>query len=295
MHPARGPRAQGDRLRDRASSTTSTSPRPSPTSSSTTPSTGPSREVEAQTSGHGVDGKTIQVTAEKDPAKLPWKELGVDVVLECTGRFTDREGASASTSQAGAKKVLISRAGQERRPHRALRHQPRQLRPGQALHHLQRLVHDQLPDAGGEGAVESFGIENGLMTTIHSYTNDQRILDLPHKDLRRARAAALSMIPTTTGAAKAVAEVIPEMKGKLNGLVRPGAHAEREPGRPDRRPCRSRPPWRRSTRPSRRPPRARSRASSSTARARPSASTINGNPHSAIFDATSTFVIDGTW
>ena len=165
-----------------------------------------------------IDGKTYRVTSEKDASKLPWKELGVDVVLECSGKYTAQEKAVLHL-QAGAKKVLISAPGKGVDLTVAFGINHTQYDP--AKHHtvsnascttnclapVAKVLHD------------TFGIERGLMTTIHSYTNDQRILDLVHEDPRRARAAALSMIPTSTGAAKAIGEVIPELKGKLNGAA----------------------------------------------------------------------------
>jgi len=163
-----------------------------------------------------VGGREIRVTAEKDPSKLPHKELGVDVVMECTGRFTDRDGASTHL-KAGAKRVLISAPakGQDLTVAYGINHQKYDPQKHFIISNASCTTNCLTPVA--KVLMDSFGLEHGLMTTIHSYTNDQRILDLPHKDLRRARAAALSMIPTTTGAAKAVAEVIPELKGKLNG------------------------------------------------------------------------------
>ena len=165
-----------------------------------------------------IDGKTYRVTSEKDASKLPWKELGVDVVLECSGKYTAQEKAVLHL-QAGAKKVLISAPGKGVDLTVAFGINHTAYDP--AKHHtvsnascttnclapVAKVLHD------------SFGIERGLMTTIHSYTNDQRILDLVHEDPRRARAAALSMIPTSTGAAKAIGEVIPELKGRLNGAA----------------------------------------------------------------------------
>lgn len=165
-----------------------------------------------------IDGKTYRVTAEKDASKLPWKDLGVDVVLECSGKYTSQEKAVLHL-QAGAKKVLISAPGKGVDLTVAFGINHTQYDPSK--HHtisnascttnclapVAKVLHD------------TFGIERGLMTTIHSYTNDQRILDLMHEDPRRARAAALSMIPTSTGAAKAIGEVIPELKGKLNGAA----------------------------------------------------------------------------
>jgi len=165
-----------------------------------------------------VAGRRIRVTAEKDPAKLPYRELGIDVVLECTGKFTEREKAALHL-QAGAKKVLISAPakGQDLTIAYGINHGLYDA----AKHHIVSNASCTTNCLSPVAKVlhETFGIEHGLMTTIHSYTNDQRILDLPHKDLRRARAAALSMIPTSTGAAKAVAEVLPELKGRLNGVA----------------------------------------------------------------------------
>jgi glyceraldehyde 3-phosphate dehydrogenase len=164
-----------------------------------------------------VDGKIVRIVSERDPEKLPWKDLGVDVVLESTGKFTDRVGGEKHML-AGAKKVIVSAPAKDPDVTFVLG------------------VNEEVYDKNKHNIISmgscttnclapvvkilnaEFGIESGLMTTIHSYTNDQVILDQPHKDLRRARAAALSMIPTTTGAAKAISEVIPEMKGKLDGL-----------------------------------------------------------------------------
>jgi glyceraldehyde 3-phosphate dehydrogenase len=171
----------------------------------------------------GEDGKSIRVDGHeiaylqiKDPATLPWKDLGVDIVIECTGVFTDRAGASKHL-EAGAKKVLISAPGKEIDITLVMGVNQEQYDP--AKHHiisnascttncmapLTKVLHEQL------------GIKYGLMTTVHAFTNDQRLQDLDHKDLRRARAAGQSIIPTTTGAAKTVGEVIPDLKGKLNG------------------------------------------------------------------------------
>jgi glyceraldehyde 3-phosphate dehydrogenase len=175
-------------------------------------------EVKATETGILVDGKEIKVTAVKNPAELKHGDLGVDLVLECTGLFTEREKAAAHLS-AGAKRVLISAPGKGV-----------DFTVAFGINHdqIDRAKHVILSNAScttncltpvAKVLLESFGIKRGLMTTIHSYTNDQNILDLPHKDLRRARAAALSMIPSTTGAAKAVAEVIPALKGKLHGTA----------------------------------------------------------------------------
>ncbi|HXS33543.1 MAG TPA: type I glyceraldehyde-3-phosphate dehydrogenase [Solirubrobacterales bacterium] len=175
-------------------------------------------EVEAGDGGLSIDGKELKVLSERDPAALPWGDLGVDVVIESTGFFTKREDA-AKHLEAGAKKVIISAPATEPDVTVALgvnfdtAYDP-------ASHHvisnascttnclapLAKVLHD------------AFGIEQGLMTTIHAYTADQRLQDMPHKDPRRSRAAALNLIPTTTGAAKAVGLVLPELNGKLNGF-----------------------------------------------------------------------------
>jgi glyceraldehyde 3-phosphate dehydrogenase len=165
-----------------------------------------------------VDGKKIKVSSERDPAKLPWKDHGVDIVLECSGAFKKRE-VVAGHLRAGAKKVIYSAP------------------LGDADFTLVMGINNAAYDPDTHDVVsnascttnclapvvkvidDNFGVENGTMTTIHSYTNDQRILDLPHSDMRRARAAALSMIPTTTGAAKAVGLVLPHLKGKIDGMA----------------------------------------------------------------------------
>lgn len=164
-----------------------------------------------------VDGKEIKITSETAPEKLPWKELGVDIVVESTGRFTDKASASKHL-EAGAKWVIISAPAKEEDITVCLGVNEEKLDPAvhkiisnascttNCLAPVAKVIHNE------------FGIIRGLVTTVHSYTNDQRILDLPHKDLRRARAAAVSMIPTTTGAAKAVGLVLPELKGKLDGM-----------------------------------------------------------------------------
>ncbi len=175
------------------------------------------KEVKVEGDNLIVGGKSIKIFAQKDPAKLPWKDLGVDVVLECTGLFTKIDDAKKHIV-AGAKKVILSAPSDS---------------PGIPTY----LLGGNANEDKGEKIIsmgscttnclapivkilnDAFGIENGFMTTIHSYTNDQRILDLPHKDLRRARAAAQNIIPTTTGAAKTVAKCIPELEGKLDGLA----------------------------------------------------------------------------
>ena len=165
--------------------------------------------IESTSDSISVNGDAFKVLSSRDPGALPWKDLGVEIVFESTGLFTDRDDAAKHLA-AGAKKVIISAPA--KKPDVTFVHgrQRRQVRPGEAPHHLERVVHDELPGAGGEGAArDASASSEGWMTTIHSYTNDQKLLDLPHKDLRRARAAALSMIPTTTGAAKAVGECCP--------------------------------------------------------------------------------------
>jgi glyceraldehyde 3-phosphate dehydrogenase len=174
--------------------------------------------VEADGDALVVNGDRIVVLSERDPAKLPWGKLGADVVLECTGLFASRDKAAAHLS-AGARKVLISAPAKEV-----------DLTVCFGVNHdsYDAAKHDVLSNAScttnclapiAKVLDDSFGIERGLMTTVHAYTNDQQILDLPHSDLRRARAAAMSMIPTTTGAARAVGEVLPQLKGKLDGMA----------------------------------------------------------------------------
>ncbi len=174
-------------------------------------------EVKATAKGLLVNGKEIEVTAIREPSELPWKAKGVDIALECTGRFTARE-QSEKHRTAGARKVIISAPakGQDITLAYGINHQKYDSAKHHVISNASCTTNCLTPVA--KVLMDSFGIVRGLMTTIHSYTNDQRILDLPHEDLRRARAAALSMIPTSTGAAKAVAEVIPELKGKLHGI-----------------------------------------------------------------------------
>jgi glyceraldehyde 3-phosphate dehydrogenase len=174
--------------------------------------------VEAQGDSLVIDGKPVKVLAERDPAKIPWGALGVDIVIESTGLFTDAEKASAHRA-AGAKKVIISAPGKNEDVTLVLGVNENQYDP--AKHHI---ISNASCTTNCVAPVikvlnDSFGVSRGLMTTIHSYTNDQRILDVFHKDLRRARAAALNLIPTTTGAAKVVGVVIPELKGKLHGIA----------------------------------------------------------------------------
>ena len=176
------------------------------------------RTIEAKGDAISVDGDEFKVLSAKDPAQLPWKDLGVDVVFECTGRFTKRDDAAKHIA-AGAKKVIITAPATN--PDVTLVLGVNDAAYDKTKHHiisnascttnclapLAKVVH------------ESFGIKKAWMTTVHAYTNDQNLLDLPHKDLRRARAAAISIIPTTTGAAKAVGEVLPELKGKFDGIA----------------------------------------------------------------------------
>jgi glyceraldehyde 3-phosphate dehydrogenase len=177
------------------------------------------KKVEAKDKSISIDGKEIKITAEKDPASLPWKELGVDIVLECTGNFTEMEGAGKHI-EAGARKVIISAPSKSKE-----------------IRSFVLGVNEEKYDSGKDHVIsmascttnclapvakvinDNFKIAKGFMTTIHAYTNDQRILDVAHKDLRRARAAALNIIPTSTGAAKAIGQVIPELEGKLDGIA----------------------------------------------------------------------------
>jgi len=165
-----------------------------------------------------VNGDRFKIYSEKDPAGLPWKELGVDVVIESTGKFRDRAGASKHLT-AGAGKVMISAPAKE--PDISIVMGVNDGDYDQDKHDIISTASCTTNCAAPMVKVllDNFGIVRGLMTTIHGYTNDQRILDFPHKDLRRARAAAVSMIPTTTGAAKAITIVMPELKGKLDGMA----------------------------------------------------------------------------
>src|SRR6185437_6578990 len=175
-------------------------------------------DVEAGDGAIVVDGQEIKVTAEKDPANLPWKALGVDLVLESTGKFTNADAAKKHLA-AGAKKVIISAPakgeditivlGVNEKKYDAAKHT--------IISNASCTTNCLVPMV--KVVVDNFGFVRGSMVTVHSYTNDQHVLDLPHKDLRRARAAALSMIPTTTGAAKATSLVLPELKGKIDGIA----------------------------------------------------------------------------
>ncbi|HMO17172.1 MAG TPA: type I glyceraldehyde-3-phosphate dehydrogenase [Oligoflexia bacterium] len=165
-----------------------------------------------------INGKSVAVSAEKDPTALPWSKLGVDAVFECTGIFTKKPDAEKHI-QAGAKKVLISAPANDSDITivYGVNHQKYNNKEHNVISNGSCTTNCLAPVA--KVLMDNFGISHGMMTTIHSYTNDQNILDLPHKDLRRARAASLSMIPTTTGAAKALGLVIPELKGKMDGLA----------------------------------------------------------------------------
>jgi len=174
-------------------------------------------DISSDENSISVNGKKYQVLAEKDPSELPWKKLKVDIVLECTGFFTD-DASARKHIKAGAKKVIISAPAKDA--------------PGFILGVNEDLYDSKKVDVMDMGSCttnclatmakvlnDNFKIEKGFMTTVHSYTNDQKILDLPHKDLRRARAAAINMIPTTTGAAKSIGKIMPELNGKLDGIA----------------------------------------------------------------------------
>jgi glyceraldehyde 3-phosphate dehydrogenase (phosphorylating) len=174
-------------------------------------------EVSARADAVQVDGSSIRVLSEKDPSKLPWKDLGVELVLESTGRFTDRDQAAQHLT-AGAKKVIISAPAKKEdiTVVYGVNHEAYDPSKHHVISNASCTTNCLVPVV--KVILDRFGFVSGFMTTIHSYTNDQQILDLPHKDLRRARAAALSIIPTTTGAAKATALVLPEVKGKIDGV-----------------------------------------------------------------------------
>jgi glyceraldehyde 3-phosphate dehydrogenase len=174
--------------------------------------------VEVKENAIVVNGKEVQVLACKDAADLPWGKLGVEIVIECTGRYTDRDGAGKHLT-AGAKRVIISAPAKGEDATFVMGVNEKTFDPAKhfILSNASCTTNCLAPVA--KVLLDTFGIERGLMTTIHAYTNDQKILDLPHKDLRRARAAGVSMIPTTTGAAKAVSLVIPELKGRLDGMA----------------------------------------------------------------------------
>ena len=179
------------------------------------------REFQGDVSASGdaivIDGDEVKILAEKDPAKLPWKALGVDIVLECTGRFTDAAKAQAHID-GGAKKVIISAPakGEDITIVMGVNHTKYDAASHHIISNASCTTNCLVPMV--KVIRDNFGFVRGSMVTIHSYTNDQSVLDMPHKDLRRARAAAISMIPTTTGAAKATSLVIPELKGKIDGM-----------------------------------------------------------------------------
>ncbi|MCW7752818.1 type I glyceraldehyde-3-phosphate dehydrogenase [Desulfobotulus sp. H1] len=173
--------------------------------------------IEAREDAIIVNGRTIPFFSKKDPSELPWKELGINIVAECTGMFRDREKAAAHL-KAGAERVIISAPGQNPDATFVMGVNEDTFRPEKHFIVSNASCTTNCLAPVAKILMENFGIRQGLMTTIHSYTGDQRILDFPHKDLRRARAAGLSMVPTTTGAAKAVGLVLPSLQGRLNGL-----------------------------------------------------------------------------
>jgi glyceraldehyde 3-phosphate dehydrogenase len=174
--------------------------------------------VAAGPDGLVVNERPVRVLAEKDPARLPWKDLGVDIVLESTGLFTDRDKAAAHLT-AGARKVIISAPakGEDLTVVMGVNHEKYNPAKHHVISNASCTTNCLVPVV--KVIIDRFGFERGYMTTVHSYTNDQKILDLPHKDLRRARAGAINIIPTTTGAAKATGLVIPEVKGKIDGIA----------------------------------------------------------------------------
>jgi glyceraldehyde 3-phosphate dehydrogenase len=175
-------------------------------------------EVKASGNSIVVDGKELKVLAERDPAKIPWHDLGVDIVIESTGIFTDATKAAAHL-QGGARKVIISAPAKNEDITIVLGVNEEKYQPEkhQIISNASCTTNCIAPVV--KVLHQSFGVSKGLMTTIHAYTNDQRLLDMFHRDLRRARAAALNIVPTTTGAARAVTQVIPELKGRLHGLA----------------------------------------------------------------------------
>ncbi|MBE0448046.1 MAG: type I glyceraldehyde-3-phosphate dehydrogenase [Actinobacteria bacterium] len=174
-------------------------------------------DVEPADNSIVVDGKEMRVTAERDPAALPWKDLGVGIVIESTGRFTKAEDAKKHLD-AGAKKVIISAPAKGEDVTVVLGVNDDKLKPEHKIISNASCTTNCLAPVA-KLLVDNFGVERGFMTTVHAYTNDQALLDMPHKDLRRARAAAMSIIPTSTGAAKAIGLVIPELQGKMDGIA----------------------------------------------------------------------------
>jgi len=175
--------------------------------------------VEAKDDALVINGKTVKVLSAKSPAEIPWKDYGVEMVIESSGVFTDKEKCIGHITNGGAKKIIITAPakGQDVTIVMGVNDKVYDPKKHNIISNASCTTNCLAPMA--KVLMDNFGIKSGLMTTIHSYTNDQRILDLPHKDLRRARAAAVSIIPTTTGAAKAIGEVIPELKGKMDGLA----------------------------------------------------------------------------
>ncbi|MCX5696506.1 MAG: type I glyceraldehyde-3-phosphate dehydrogenase [Candidatus Omnitrophica bacterium] len=175
--------------------------------------------VEAKEDSLVVNGKTLKILSAKSPAEIPWKDYGVEVVIESSGVFTDKEKCVGHMTNGGAKKIIITAPakGQDATIVMGVNDKIYDPKKHNIVSNASCTTNCLAPMA--KVLLDNFGIKSGLMTTIHSYTNDQRILDFPHKDLRRARAAAVSMIPTSTGAAKAIGEVLPQLKGKLDGLA----------------------------------------------------------------------------
>lgn len=175
--------------------------------------------VEAKEDALLVNGKTLKVLSAKSPAEIPWKDYGVEIVVESSGVFTEKDKCIGHITNGGAKKIIISAPakGQDITIVLGVNEDKYDPKKHQIISNASCTTNCLAPMA--KVLLDNFGIKSGIMTTIHSYTNDQRILDLPHKDLRRARAAAVSMIPTSTGAAKAIGEVLPELKGKMDGLA----------------------------------------------------------------------------
>lgn len=178
-----------------------------------------SAQVEAKEDALIVNGKTLKVLSAKSPAEIPWKDYGVEMVIEASGVFTDKEKCIGHMQNGGAKKIVITAPakGQDITVVLGVNEKNYDPKKHNIISNASCTTNCLAPMA--KVLLDNFGVKCGLMTTIHSYTNDQRILDLPHKDLRRARAAAVSMIPTSTGAAKAIGEVLPELKGKMDGLA----------------------------------------------------------------------------
>jgi glyceraldehyde 3-phosphate dehydrogenase len=175
--------------------------------------------IEAKEDAIVVNGKPVKVLSAKSPAEIPWKDFGVELVIESSGVFTDKDKCIGHIQNGGAKKIVITAPakGQDITVVMGVNEEKYDPKKHNIISNASCTTNCLAPMA--KVLLDNFGIKSGIMTTIHSYTNDQRILDLPHKDLRRARAAAVSMIPTSTGAAKAIGEVIPELKGKMDGLA----------------------------------------------------------------------------